>query len=376
MDEGSSEGDDDDEEEGDELVIRTKKKPASRPKEPLARGFAVVSSPVEPKEEQTQPTTPATRMETLVPPTETPRNPSPVPSEAGTLIATPTKSYTAPPPSRHLRTRNSHTSLQSLTAGSLRSFLAGPHHPLSSPSGGKPARRREGTAPPVVSGEIARGAWAVPGTNSVEGLPASPTRNEGRPNAATQSLRKASFTGSISQQEIAGLPRDPQGTGMGRMSAHSVAQRAALLPTMSSRPSSAASSDAATRHQQERESVNLVSRFVTLPTAEASHGVFPDSPFAGAHASLVRTLMEEGARLLPIDPTANPLRRTDTSRAATPKLRPSAQGTVPYGAAPAPVGQEWVLGLTPFEMSVQRCLAQRKGAVRLATGRSLGPLGA
>lgn len=146
------------------------------------------------------------------------------------------------------------------------------------------------------------------------------------------------------------------------------------------------------RHQQERESVNLVSRFIPLPTALAQEGgkqpVFPDSPFAGAHASLVRTLMEEGARVLPIEstPVAPTTRRTDTMRAVPKPQRttstfPSASpgtGTatpIPYGASPAPPGQEWVLGLTPFEMSIQRCLEQRKGAVRLATGKALGPLG-
>lgn len=358
-------------------MIRTKKKNVK--KEPPARGFAVVGSP---EQAEQIPTTPAPRTTTLAAPPETPRNPSPVPSEAGTLIATPTKSHTAPAPgipSRHLRTRNSHTSLQSLTAGSLRSIFAGPHHPLSSPSG-KPSRRREGTAPPVVSGETARGAWAGSGAG-IEGLPASPTRGDERPNAASASLRKASFTGSINL-DVSGLPRTNPTTG--RLSAHSVAQKAALLPTMSSRPSSAGSTDAANRHQQERESVNLVSRFVTLPPQPSATGnnVFPDSPFAGAHASLVRTLMEEGARLLPVDPALNPsatLRRTETARTgATGKQRAStpAQATIPYGAGPAPQGQEWVLGLTPFEMSVQRCLAQRKNAVRLATGRALGPLGA
>ncbi|GHJ90116.1 hypothetical protein NliqN6_6518 [Naganishia liquefaciens] len=363
--------DDDEEEDGDELIIPIKKKPTPRAKDLPSKGFApaVVASP---EQHVIQRTTPAPRTETLAPAPAppTPRQPSPAPSDAGTLIATPTKSHTAPAPSgRHIRTRNSHTSLQSLTAGSLRSFLTGPHHPLSSP---KPGKRREGTAPPVVSGETARGAWAGP---AVEGMP-TPTRTtaERPPAAAASSLRKASFTGSPSGGDVSGLPPP------GRLSAHSVAQRAALLPTMSSRPSSAGAADA-TRQQMERESVNLVSRFVTLPSstsAQGTQGIFPESPFAGAHASLVRTLMEEGAQLLPLDNPTNPsLRRTETSRAATPKPPRATGGAAPpYGAGQAPQGMEWVAGLTPFEMSVQRCLAQRKGAVRLATGRALGPLGA
>lgn len=391
--EGSSDDDDEEEEEGDELVIPIKKKPTPRSKDLPSRGFAVVVASPEQQDTQPPPTT-TPRLASAAP---TPRPSSPTPSDAGTLIATPTKSHTAPPqpppppppPSgRHIRTRNSHTSLQSLTAGSLRSFLTGPHHPLSSP---KPGKRREGTAPPVISGETARGAWAGPSAAAaaVEGVPPTPVRTVDRPAAAgaaaaASSLRKASFNGSTAGGDVvSGLPPPS-----GRLSAHSVAQRAALLPTMSSRPSAAGGTldPAAARQQIERESVNLVSRFVTLPPAPPAQatqqGIFPESPFAAAHASLVRTLMEEGAQLLPLDTPQSHLRRTETSR-STATSRPSRTTggqqpppPPPYGATPAPQGMEWVPGLTPFEMSVQRCLAQRKGAVRLATGRALGPLGA
>jgi hypothetical protein len=386
-DEETSEDDDD----ADELVIRTK----GRKKEVSRVGFSPPYEPQAPTSSNARtpspaPVTPAPTKPVL--PAQTDRPPSPVSSETGTLIATPTR-----PTARHVRTRNSHTSLRSLAAGSLRSLFAGPHHPLSSPApsgaGSAVQGRREAAAPPVVSGEIARGAWAFSssGEKEIPGLPPSPTttsntRLPGRPNAAG-SLRKASFTGPDSD------PGLPQRTG--RLSAHSVAAKAAQLPTVGSRFAVSGPADA--RHQQERESVNLVSRFVTLPSPTATSGdtkqpVFPDSPFAGAHASLVRTLMEEGARLLPIDQspstTAPSTRRTDTTRAlprpqrttstfpsAFPSAGASASTPIPYGAAPAPPGQEWVLGLTPFEMSVQRCLEQRKGAVRLATGRALGPLG-
>jgi hypothetical protein len=342
------------EEDGDELMIPAKGK---KKKDVAQRvGF---SPPVQPRPPTPPPTTPA-------PKPALPEPPSPVPSDSGTLIATPQR-----PSTRHVRTRNSHTSLRSLAAGSLRSLFAGPHHPLSSPTATSAPGRREAAAPPVISGETARGAWAFSGDKE-PGLPPTPTTTNTRlprPNAAG-SLRKASFTGAT----------EPH---MGRLSAHSVAAKAAQLPTMGRTNTLAIDA----RHQQERESVNLVSRFIPLPAAPTHEGkapVFPDSPFAGAHASLVRTLMEEGARLLPVEPTPLAPRRTDTIRAPRPQRTtstfPSASTgsgsvTIPYGASPAPPGQEWVLGLTPFEMSVQRCVEQRKGAVRLATGRALGPLG-
>ncbi|KAJ9104289.1 hypothetical protein QFC20_004571 [Naganishia adeliensis] len=392
-DEGASEDDDDDDDDGDELVIRTKGRKKTTKEVPRV-GFRPPHEPQDSTASNAQPpspvpVTPAPSKPAL--PTQTERPPSPVPSESGTLIATPTR-----PTARHVRTRNSHTSLRSLAAGSLRSLFAGPHHPLSSPtaagSGSTASGRREAVAPPVVSGEIARGAWAFSsGEKEIQSLPPSPTtsnaRLPGRPNAAG-SLRKASFTGPT--PDSSGLPQRT-----GRLSAHSVAAKAAQLPTVGSRLATSGTADA--RHQQERESVNLVSRFVTLPSTTSTPGdtkqpVFPDSPFAGAHASLVRTLMEEGARLLPIDQNTSTIapttRRTDATRAiprpqrttstfpsAFPSAGSSSSTPIPYGAAPAPPGQEWVLGLTPFEMSVQRCLEQRKGAVRLATGTGVGAFG-
>lgn len=400
------------------------------------------------------------------------RSPSPTPSESGTLIApssvpafthqpvaqqgpSPSRQhgYGTPPPassqksttaSRHLRTRNSHTSLRSLTSASLRTLpstmMVGPHHPLSSPtsvrtfrvhSGGAGASAGTGLAPPVISGETARGLWSTasngggsgggPSSADIDGLPHSNTPGVAgkRPHAASASLRKASFStppsgvtgGSRSASMISGGSNSDSNSGTAtgsgdgsRLSAHSVAQKAARLPTLSSRPTAQQDS-----HERERETVNLVSRFIALPSAStatsadsaqkdssskgtvgAGGSVFPDSPFATAHKSLVRTMMEESARLLPIGSSANHggygvgggvSGYHYDSHATSSRLPPSVQRTgttaASSGAGAAFNGNgavEWVPGLTPFEMSVQRCLEQRKGAVRLATGESLAPL--
>lgn len=403
------------------------------------------------------------------------RSPSPTPSESGTLIAPssiptfthrpsapqepspsrqldrqtppPSNSITAtavvPPASRHLRTRNSHTSLRSLTSASLRTLpstmMVGPHHPLSSPSSvrtyrvqtssGTGASTGTGLAPPVVSGEMARGLWSTasnggvssgPSSAEIDGLPHSntPGASGKRPHAASASLRKASFstpplgvTGasrSASMTSAGSNSGSNSGTATsggegGRLSAHSVAQKAARLPTLSSR--SFAQQDT---HERERETVNLVSRFIALPSfststaidsaqrdssskgaAGASGSIFPESPFATAHKSLVRTMMEESARWIPVGSNASnggygvgggASGYHYDSHATSPRLPPSIQraGTTIGSAGTAASGAngtlEWVPGLTPFEMSVQRCLEQRKGAVRLATGESLAPL--
>ncbi|KAJ9107697.1 hypothetical protein QFC21_001157 [Naganishia friedmannii] len=459
--------------DGDDLVITTKRK---RSVAPVAQG-----APSEPSVRQPQPTdeealdhqqtTRAMRGFDLDHPSAASAAPrarerslSPTPSESGTLIApcsVPT--FTHPPPvrqgpspsrqeqhgtppprntttaaaapaSRHLRTRNSHTSLRSLTSASLRTLpstmMVGPHHPLSSPTSvrtfrvhsGAGASTSTGLAPPVVSGEIARGLWSTASNGGISGGSSSaeidglahsnaPGASGKRPHAASASLRKASFstppsgiTGGSRSASMTSAGSNPGSNGGGdnggRLSAHSVAQKAARLPTLSSR--STAQQDS---HERERETVNLVSRFIALPsstfatsvdsakkdspsksTAGAGGSIFPDSPFATAHKSLVRTMMEESARMLPTGAGGYGVGGGASgyhydSHATTPRVPPSIQrsGTTfaSVGTAAAGGGNgatEWVPGLTPFEMSVQRCLEQRKGAVRLATGESLAPL--
>ncbi|KAJ9115907.1 hypothetical protein QFC22_005050 [Naganishia vaughanmartiniae] len=478
---GSDDGEDNADEsgDGDELVITTKRKRSVAPASQASPSGPPAPHPEPTQDEETldhqqgramrgfdlhPPSSTHSSQTPAVPVHARGRSPSPTSSESGTLIAPssvptfthqpvaqqgpsparqqghetlpPTSSNAAEPPSRHLRTRNSHTSLRSLKPASLRTLpstmMVGPHHPLSSPtsvrtfrvhSGGAGASSSTGLAPPVVSGEIARGLWSTAsngggaGSSSadIDGLPHSnsPGLSGKRPHAASTSLRKASF--STPASGVAGGSRSASvtsagsnsgsnsasGGDAGRLSAHSVAQKAARLPTLASR--STAQQDS---HERERETVNLVSRFIALPSsassadsaqkdssskgsAGAGGSIFPDSPFATAHRSLVRTMMEESGRLLPIG--SNPSTGGYgvgggisgyhyDGHATSPRLPPSTQrpgissamaGTAAGGGNGA---MEWVPGLTPFEMSVQRCLEQRKGAVRLATGESLAPL--
>ncbi|KAJ9108544.1 hypothetical protein QFC19_002260 [Naganishia cerealis] len=507
--------DDDDEDDEDELVITTKPRKrapaaddnssqhgqgdAPDPRRPL-RGFTLTPPPPAPAPRHDVSTSAHTTSAAPAQADAQRNSPSPAPSESGTLIApasVPTSAHlamsspqpeektthsaqaaaapvtptTTAAPSRHLRTRNSHTSLRSLTNASLRILapsssagIVAPHHPLSSPSSSVRTFRGQhpGTAtstasagggknlaPPVVSGELARGLWstasngggvpttAVAGGYDIDGLPSSSFAGTGkRPAAASASLRKASF--STPSPSITGTSRSvsagtattgtaglPLGGGSGgRLSAHSVAQKAAQLPTLSSRPSARPGD---VRHERERETVNLVSRFIVLPasyptassagttvvvdsTKPTAASIFPDSPFATAHRSLVRTMMEESARVLPVTASsgATAFGSTTTGTAAnnnnggggggsggsyypdhslSPRLLPSRVPALPTSSAAAAAGTsggsgaaggaggvEWVPGLTPFEMSVQRCLEQRKGAVRLATGEALAPL--
>lgn len=384
---------------------------------------------------------------------EQPQAPSPTGSDSNTLIGSqasparastprsqaPTHSATLPasqystpikPVHKHVRTRNSHTSLRSLA--SMR--MAGPPpHPLSSPSTARSritsmnSRSSATIAAPKVSKEEARGLWSTSPTevmslhtdaNSQIGeIPKISVARTGSSRslrdyfAGTQSragkegektleaLRKSSFS-----SQIAGLPRVNSSSTLGtggttggpvRLSAHSVAQAAARLPTTS--PLSASGYG---DQQMESSQVGLISRFLTPsswhpklttgPTKEKNQkyrsntsphmiaskkeNVFPESPFAAAHASLVRTLMEDGAI---------PASQVQSINTPTTRDRHPLANEDGHSGRSRLAGRdgkflrdsgEVVWGLTPFEMSARRCLDQRKNAVKLSTGGPLGPL--
>jgi hypothetical protein len=364
---------------------------------------------------------------------------------------TPNKKSSNPPPNaalnRHVRTRNSHTSLRSLA--SMR--IGPPPHLLTSPGGGKSrvaslSGRSTAIAAPQLNKEEARGSWSTSPTeitnldSDVTGRPAELARPEGMPRTGSQrslreyfglpsasrsgkdgernleALRKASFTSAngarmtraSSTAALTTLGASSQGPS--RLSAQSVAQAAARLPATSSLTASAYGDQL-----PESSQVGLISRFLTPSSwnprnantqakqdkngksrASTSLGtsnkasVFPESPYAAAHASLVRTLMEDGARTVPIL-VNGPLSRHRSESGAIPKTTSSfASLTITpahqedghrakgykdgRNGKNGVVGDEVVWGLTPFEMSVSRCLNQRKGAVKLSTGGPLGPL--
>jgi hypothetical protein len=133
------------------------------------------------------------------------------------------------------------------------------------------------------------------------------------------------------------------------------------------------------------------SRANTAPGFTEKPSVFPQSPFAAAHASLVRTLMEDGSK--PVSPINyhGPARGSDRMRSETGPVPRSSAAFSSLALTPAhhedtsrskggsrdarqSKDKEMVLGLTPFEMSVSRCFEQRKNAVQLSTGGPLGPL--
>jgi len=133
------------------------------------------------------------------------------------------------------------------------------------------------------------------------------------------------------------------------------------------------------------------SRANTAPGYTEKPSVFPQSPFAAAHASLVRTLMEDGSKPVAVVSHHGPNRGVDRMRSETGPVPRSSTAFSSLALTPAhhddnpksKVGsrdsrqnkeKEMVLGLTPFEMSVSRCLEQRKNAVQLSTGGPLGPL--
>lgn len=225
-----------------------------------------------------------------------------------------------------------------------------------------------------------------------------------------------------------------------RLSAHSAVQAASKLPTTSSL-SASAYGDQMPEHSQ----IGLVSRF--LPPSSAggftkkhTHSakekerqrqrgpIFPEIPFSSAHASLVKTLMEVGARpASQVHFTLNgPTTGSNTTTGGHGNRPTSSHRTVPQAVggmanqltraassltsipdeyAPLRLGRgsstnnhytsrqnkqqqqpslqsssnqplrkdDIIWGLTPFEMSMSRCLEQRKGAVQLSTGGPLEP---
>lgn len=384
-------------------------------------------------------------------------------SPAGNVPSTPPAN---PPTRKHVRTRNSHTSLRSLA--SMR--LAGPPpHPLTSPGGAKSrvtslsGRSGPAIAAPQLNREVARGLCSTSPTESMIsnievvgrngshghghgkhsstppsqvartgsqrslrdyfGLPSSAKTTSRDSERGPDMSRKTSFSSitgaglprasSSSALNAAGLPSNQGGSS--RLSAHSVAQAAARLPSTANLSASAYGD-----RQAESSQVGLISRFLTpsswnpkalvASSAKDRHGksrantapgyqsdkpsVFPPSPFAAAHASLVRTLMEDGSKLAPQGGHHGPSRGSDRMRSDTGPVPRASAAFSSLALTPAHnddgsrgrgYGKEGkngnrdkemvlVPGLTPFEMSVSRCLEQRKNAVRLKTGGPLGPL--
>lgn len=383
-----------------------------------------------------------------------------LPSGQTTHNPAPTTPPATAPIRKHVRTRNSHTSLRSLA--SMR--LAGPPpHPLTSPGGAKSrvtslsGRSGPAIAAPQLNREVARGMCStsptetmisnidVAGRNSTQGghvkhssTPPSQVARTGsqrslrdyfglssnskannRDSERADMSRKNSFSSitgaglprasSSSALSVAGLPVSQGGSS--RLSAHSVAQAAARLPSTSNLSASAYGD-----RLPETSQVGLISRFLTpsswnpkvlvASTAKDRHGksrantapgqtekpsVFPPSPFAAQHASLVRTLMEDGARPASQVGHHGPLRGADRMRSDTGPVPRASAAFSSLALTPAHHDDgsrnrthgkdgkkdrenEMVPGLTPFEMSVSRCLEQRKNAVRLSTGGPLGPL--
>jgi len=363
-----------------------------------------------------------------------------------------------PPPNpharKHVRTRNSHTSLRSLA--SMR--LAGPPpHPLTSPGGAKgrvtslSGRSGAAMAAPQLNREVARGLCSTSPTETTasqsESVGRNGTASAGMPSVARTGSQRSlrdyfglvssaksgerngdrqpdmARKGSFHSTNVTGLPRVNSSSALSnagaianqgassRLSAHSVAQAAARLPSTSTLSASAYGDQL-----PESSQVGLISRFLTpsswnsrvlvAPTSKDRHGksrantapgfvekpsVFPQSPFAAAHASLVRTLMEDGSKPVATLGHHGVTRGADRMRSETGPVPRSSTAFSSLALTPAHhddasrsrVGsrdsrqnkeKEMVLGLTPFEMSVSRCLEQRKNAVQLSTGGPLGPL--
>lgn len=394
-----------------------------------------------------------------MPRTATPRLSAPPSAPPESTTSAP---VTAAPSTRHIRTRDSHTSLRSLA--SIRN-AGPPPHPLSSPRNARTSgrvtslsvtgRQGSGIAAPQLNKEEARGLWSGSPTESShleerqmqghERQKSVDTLGTGggmkRSNSSrsildtfgfgggkardrdgdrsVEALRKASFSSTVGTTRKGsgkeGISTSAQGQMSGhshRLSAHSVAQAAARLPTTPA-IATTAYGDATNENSQ----VGLVSRFLAVfpwnpkpPSAQQRdrngkgrayttpnsgtesprRSVFPESPFAAAHASLVRTMMEEGARPAstvqgygsgprPHRADSGPLPRSNTPNLSALTLTPAydsdSRGKASArDANKASKDNTLVLGLTPFEMSIRRCLDQRKGAVKLSTGGPLGPL--
>ncbi len=300
---------------------------------------------------------------------------------------------------RHVRTRNSHTSLRSLLS------LRAPPHPLNSPTH---ARSRvssmRGGAPPVVNIEPAKAVWSGKDVKEEgegdddDDVGLLPTRSSGGKRStsaqpgiggnAEVSLRKASFS------SIRDLPSGTQKTTSGmistggggsaagtRLSAHEqLANSASGLRhggETGGRPGSihgsigssngsgstgrvGASAVTTTSLRDEWDQSHLVSRF--LPESQRQRRrprkgqpddinsnqsnlivPFPQFPIVKAHASLVLNMREE-------------------------KQMYARSSSVRGG----PVRPSHVPGLSPFEMSMQRVLAQRAVAVSTSGLAGLG----
>lgn len=329
--------------------------------------------------------------------------------------------------SRHIRTRNSHSSLKSLA--SLRGWA--PPHPLSSPGGGGGRRRvtslhKQLVAPPTVdsSQAIYRSGVASPTFNEVEGSgsgssemtrstsaismfePSSST-NLVRPGsgAAASNLRKTSFSSSSGAMPPPPLASSHvNGTNgtrpepRSRLTARGVAEAAVRMPTSSSSRLARPEQSETAGTERSNALQTLVSRFTntvsvgstdsSVAAGQVRKGVFGESPFTAGHASLCKTLKEEGAVFIapgtPLSAMAPYIQGNLSSLVTPPSAAANSHGfgmtsttTNATSSRHEPVVGEKgavIWGLTPLEMSVYRCLEQRKGAVKLATGGPLPPL--
>lgn len=319
------------------------------------------------------------------------------------------------PGSRHIRTRNSHSSLKSLA--SLRGWA--PPHPLSSPGGGGRRRvtslHKQLIAPPTVdsSQAIYRSDGASPTQHELGGSASSGMTRSGsaismfepssatnlvRPGsgAAASNLRKASFSSSTTGT----APSVSQGNGSStrpeprsRLTARGVAEAAARMPTSSSSRLTRQEQGDAAGTERSNALQTLVSRFTntvsvgSTDSAQVRKGVFGESPFTAGHASLCKTLKEEGAVFIaPGTPLSAMAPYMQGNLSSLVSANANTHISAGFGMTSSTnatssrhepvVGEKGAViwGLTPFEMSVYRCLEQRKGAVKLATGGPLPPL--